>query len=107
MRAGDLVGAIAGETGIAGGQIGKIEIRAQFSLVEIDSQVVDQVIRKLNGATIRGLHLRCAPRVKARCGHGSRHFAARLGDLPLPAPRADRMVQKLLERVVPDIDLTQ
>lgn len=54
VRAGDLVGAIAGETGIAGGQIGKIEIRAQFSLVEIDSQVVDQVIRKLNGATIRG-----------------------------------------------------
>ena len=49
VKVGDLVGAITGETGIAGGQIGKIEIRGSFSLVEIDSQVVDRVIEKLNG----------------------------------------------------------
>jgi ATP-dependent RNA helicase DeaD len=54
VRAGDLVGAITGETGIAGAQIGKIEIKGSFSLVEIDSQVVDQVIEKLNGSAIRG-----------------------------------------------------
>lgn len=54
VRAGDLVGAITGETGIAGAQIGKIEIRGSFSLVEIDSQVVDRVIEKLNGTPIRG-----------------------------------------------------
>lgn len=54
VRVGDLVGAITGETGIAGAQIGKIEIRGSFSLVEIDSQVVDQVIEKLNGSVIRG-----------------------------------------------------
>ncbi len=54
VRVGDLVGAITGETGIAGAQIGKIEIRGSFSLVEIDSQVVDQVIEKLNGTAIRG-----------------------------------------------------
>ncbi|MBT8477771.1 MAG: DbpA RNA binding domain-containing protein [Gemmatimonadetes bacterium] len=54
VRVGDLVGAITGETGIAGGQIGKIEIRGSFSLVEIDSQVVDQVIDRLNGTPIRG-----------------------------------------------------
>lgn len=53
-RAGDLVGAITGETGIAGAQIGKIEIRGSYSLVEIDSQVVDEVIRKLDGTVIRG-----------------------------------------------------
>ena len=41
------MGAITGETGIAGAQIGKIEIRGSFSLVEIDSQVVDRVIDKL------------------------------------------------------------
>jgi ATP-dependent RNA helicase DeaD len=54
VKVGDLVGAITGETGIPGGQIGKIEIRGSFSLVEIDSQVVDQVIMKLNGTAIRG-----------------------------------------------------
>ena len=54
VRVGDLVGAITGETGIAGAQIGKIEIRGSFSLVEIESQVVDQVIEKLNGTAIRG-----------------------------------------------------
>ncbi len=54
VRVGDLVGAITGETGIVGGQIGKIEIRGSFSLVEIDSQVVDRVIDKLNGTAIRG-----------------------------------------------------
>jgi ATP-dependent RNA helicase DeaD len=54
VRAGDLVGAITGETGIAGAQIGKIDIKGNFSLVEIDSQVVDRVIEKLNGTAIRG-----------------------------------------------------
>lgn len=54
VRAGDLVGAITGETGIAGAQIGKVDIRGNFSLIEIDSQVVDDVIRKLDGTTIRG-----------------------------------------------------
>lgn len=54
VKVGDLVGAITGETGIAGAQIGKIEIRGSFSLVEIDSQVVDRVIEKLNGTPIRG-----------------------------------------------------
>jgi len=54
VKVGDLVGAITGETGIAGAQIGKIEIRGSFSLVEIESQVVDQVIQKLNGSAIRG-----------------------------------------------------
>jgi ATP-dependent RNA helicase DeaD len=54
VRAGDLVGAITGETGIAGAQIGKIDIRGNFSLIEIDSMVVDEVIRKLDGTTIRG-----------------------------------------------------
>jgi ATP-dependent RNA helicase DeaD len=54
IKPGDLVGAITGETGIVGGQIGKIDIRGGFTLVEIDSQVVDEVVRKLAGVTIRG-----------------------------------------------------
>jgi ATP-dependent RNA helicase DeaD len=54
VRVGDLVGAITGETGIAGAQIGKIEIRGSFSLVELEAPVVDPVIEKLNGTAIRG-----------------------------------------------------
>ncbi len=54
VRPSDLVGALTGEAGIAGGQIGKIEIRGGFSVAEIDSQVVDQVIRRMQGVTIRG-----------------------------------------------------
>jgi len=61
VRVGDLVGAITGETGIAGAQIGKIEIRGSFSLVEIDSQVVDRVIEKLNGTSIRGREVAVKP----------------------------------------------
>ncbi len=53
-RASDLVGAITGETKAAGGQIGKIEIRNSFALVDIDSQIVDDVIRDLSGSVIRG-----------------------------------------------------
>jgi len=54
VKPGDLVGAITGETGIAGAQIGKIEIRNSSSLVDIDSQVADEVLRKLDGVEIRG-----------------------------------------------------
>jgi len=50
---GDFVGAITGETSAVGGQIGKIEIKQKFSLIDIDSMVVDQVIRELNGKQIK------------------------------------------------------
>ena len=53
-RPGDIVGAITGETGIAGAQIGKIEIMGSFTLVDVDSQVADEVIRSLDGVSIRG-----------------------------------------------------
>ena len=61
IKPGDLVGAITGETGIVGGQIGKIDIRGGFTLVEIDSQVVDEVVRKLAGVTIRGQEVPVRP----------------------------------------------
>jgi len=51
---GDLVGAITGETKAAGPQIGKIEIRPRFSLIDIDSMIVDDVVRGLNQARIKG-----------------------------------------------------
>ncbi|MDX1393896.1 MAG: DbpA RNA binding domain-containing protein [Gemmatimonadota bacterium] len=51
---GDFVGAITGETGAVGGQIGKIDIKQKFSLIDIDSMVVDEVVRGLNGKQIKG-----------------------------------------------------
>jgi ATP-dependent RNA helicase DeaD len=54
MRPQDLVGAIANEAGVAGGQIGAIQIGDRFSLVEVPEDVAEQVIRALGKTTIRG-----------------------------------------------------
>jgi ATP-dependent RNA helicase DeaD len=58
MRPGDLVGAITGESGIKGEEVGKVEIRDTFSVVEVDSTVADRVIRALNGTTMKNRSLR-------------------------------------------------
>jgi ATP-dependent RNA helicase DeaD len=51
---GDIVGAIAGESGATGGQIGKVEIRSSFTLVDIDAEIADLVIDRLGGVQIKG-----------------------------------------------------
>lgn len=58
VKPGDLVGAITGEAGIQGDQIGKIEIRETFSRVEVARQVAERVISALNGTTVRGRSVR-------------------------------------------------
>ena len=55
MRPGDLVGAIANEAGLSGGEIGAIQIADGFSLVDVPADSADRVISALRGATIRGL----------------------------------------------------
>lgn len=55
---GDLLGAIAGEAGVEGSQVGKIEIRETFSLVEVKPPVAEKIIKALNGTTIRGRSVR-------------------------------------------------
>jgi ATP-dependent RNA helicase DeaD len=54
IRPQDLVGAIAGESGLNGRDIGAIEIADRFSLVEIPQTSADEVIVALRGATIKG-----------------------------------------------------
>jgi ATP-dependent RNA helicase DeaD len=51
---GDLVGAIANEAGLAGRDVGAIQIADGFSLVEVPEAAADQVIGALRGKTIRG-----------------------------------------------------
>lgn len=58
IRPGDLVGAIAGETGESGTKVGRIEIRDNFSIVEVDSAIADRVIQALNGTTLKGRSVR-------------------------------------------------
>ena len=55
IRPGDLVGAIAGESGLAARDIGAIEIGDNFSLVEVPEERADEVIAALKKTKIRGL----------------------------------------------------
>ncbi len=54
VRPHDLVGAIANEAGLAGRDIGAIEITDRFSLVEVPDGRVDDVIKAMKSATIKG-----------------------------------------------------
>jgi len=54
MRPSDLVGAIAGETGLPGTSIGAIRIARNYSLVELPVAQIDTVIEKLRDKPIRG-----------------------------------------------------
>ncbi|HET8653926.1 MAG TPA: DbpA RNA binding domain-containing protein, partial [Longimicrobiaceae bacterium] len=58
VRPGDLVGAIAGESNIKGSQIGKIDIRDNFSVVEVEADVAERVIQAVNGTTVKGRSVR-------------------------------------------------
>jgi ATP-dependent RNA helicase DeaD len=58
IRPADIVGAIAGEAGVPGGQVGRIEIRDTFTVVEVPAGAAERVIRALNGTTMRGRSVR-------------------------------------------------
>jgi ATP-dependent RNA helicase DeaD len=55
---GDILGAVTGESGIAGSQVGRIDIRDTFSIVEVEEPQAELVIRSLNGITVRGRSVR-------------------------------------------------
>jgi ATP-dependent RNA helicase DeaD len=54
LRPQDLVGAIAGESGLNARDIGAIQITDRFSLVEVPESAADMVISALQRSTIRG-----------------------------------------------------
>jgi ATP-dependent RNA helicase DeaD len=58
LKPGDLVGAIAGEAGVEGRQVGKIDIRDNHTVVEVHDSVARRVIKALNGTTIKGRAVR-------------------------------------------------
>ncbi len=55
---GDLVGAITGEAGVKGDEIGRIDIRDTFSRVDVSERVAARVIEALNGITVKGRSVR-------------------------------------------------
>ncbi|HYL21941.1 MAG TPA: DbpA RNA binding domain-containing protein [Gemmatimonadales bacterium] len=57
----DLVGALIREAGVAKADIGRIEVRDSFSLVELAPPAAQRAVQKLAGAMIRGR--RVAPRL--------------------------------------------
>jgi ATP-dependent RNA helicase DeaD len=54
LRPQDLVGAIAGESGLSAREIGAIQITDRFSLVEVPERAADMVIAAMQRSTIRG-----------------------------------------------------
>jgi len=58
LKPGDLVGAITGEAGVDGRQVGKIDIRESHTVVEVHEVVARKVIKALNGTTIKGRAVR-------------------------------------------------
>jgi ATP-dependent RNA helicase DeaD len=54
VRPQDLVGAIAGEAGLSGRDIGAIDIADRFSLVEVPEHMANQVIQALRASSIKG-----------------------------------------------------
>ena len=54
VKPGDLLGALAGESGVDGSSFGKIEVRDTYSLVEVRPSEAEKVIRAVNGSSIRG-----------------------------------------------------
>jgi len=54
VRPGDLVGAITGEAGVEGSDIGAIEIAERHALVDVRKSRVDEVLVALRTTSIRG-----------------------------------------------------
>lgn len=69
-----IVGAITGEGGLRGKDIGKIDIFAAFSLVEITAELTPAILHRISTARVGGRALRISVDrgATARPGHGSR-----------------------------------
>lgn len=61
IRPGDIVGSIAGETGIDGHVIGRIDMFDKYTFVEVPKENARQVIEAMKASRIRGNSIRIEP----------------------------------------------
>jgi ATP-independent RNA helicase DbpA len=54
LRAGDLLGALTGDAGLAGTSIGKIDVYERQTYVAIEAKLVDEAQKRLSGGKIKG-----------------------------------------------------
>lgn len=54
VRAGDILGALTGEGGIAGADVGKIQIAEQYSYVAVKQGVAKAALKRLQEGKIKG-----------------------------------------------------
>jgi ATP-dependent RNA helicase DeaD len=87
VKTGDLMGMIAGEGGIPGDHVGKIDLRESHALVEVAEADAASVIAKVNGAMVRGR--RVVVRAERDKEERERSAGPR-GDRPDRAGRGDR-----------------
>ncbi|MFQ1930291.1 ATP-dependent RNA helicase DbpA [Aeromonas veronii] len=58
VRAGDILGALTGEGGIAGADVGKIQISEQYSYVAVKRSVASAALKRLQEGKIKGRNYR-------------------------------------------------
>jgi ATP-independent RNA helicase DbpA len=58
LRPGDILGALTGEAGLNGSQIGKIDIFDRFSYVAVEPDVVRQALNYLATGKVKGRSIR-------------------------------------------------
>ncbi|MHB9155289.1 MAG: DEAD/DEAH box helicase [Endomicrobiales bacterium] len=61
VKVGDIVGAIAGETGISGQEIGNIKLHDSFSFVEVPAESADMIISVMKKRNIKGNRVNLTP----------------------------------------------
>jgi len=93
VRPADIVGAIAGETGVPGAAIGAIDVHDRFTFVEIPARYKDQVLERMTRAAIRHRPVRVtlarpsAEMASAPRGHGARRRTHALRTSPTARAR--------------------
>jgi ATP-dependent RNA helicase DeaD len=92
VKPGDLVGTIAGEAGIPGGQIGKVEVYESHSIVEVPAAESEKIIGAINGKMIKGRKVAVRadrPKSERKGEEDSRGERPRSGPPKFDRPRPD------------------
>jgi ATP-dependent RNA helicase DbpA len=54
IRAGDVLGALTGDAGFAGSQVGKISVNEYSTYVAVDRQIAAEAVKRLGAGTVKG-----------------------------------------------------